>query len=505
MQDVSTIRPATEPDPFDSTPIPLTTTTVHHAFPVAELPTPIAAMVAAVAEATQTDPAMAGTTALTVLAAAAGGRAEIEVRAGWREPLCLYTATVAGPGERKSAVQAEMSRPLLTVEEEMAETGMAVRREAETLHAIAAKDADRLRGAASSAEGHRKDELKAEAISAASFADAIAVPAVPRIMADDITPEAAGSLIADQGGRLAIISAEGGIFDSIAGRYSNAIPSMDLWLKGHSGDPLRVDRKGRESEYVKRPALTLGLMLQPSVLSTLGTNKTFRGRGLLARFLYAAPASKVGHRKAGADPVPATTATAYHQLVVDLVRGLNGWGGDPAILQLSPQAAADAIQIEAATEPSLAGDGDLAALADWGAKYVGAVMRIAGLLHLGSHGHEEAVRTPISRTTVLSAVKIGTYYKIQAVAAFAAMHTDQVTADAVYLLDRLRRHPEATISARDMHYLTRSRFRTRADLEAPLIRLLERGWIAALPEPDPDGRGRRPSPVYAIHPEAQEV
>ena len=44
MQDVTTIRPATEPDPFDATPIPLTTTTVHHAFPVAELPTPIAAM-----------------------------------------------------------------------------------------------------------------------------------------------------------------------------------------------------------------------------------------------------------------------------------------------------------------------------------------------------------------------------------------------------------------------------------------------------------------------------
>jgi hypothetical protein len=36
----------------------------------------------------------------------------------------------------------------------------------------------------------------------------------------DITPEAAASLLAEQGGRLAIISAEGGIFDIIGGRYS---------------------------------------------------------------------------------------------------------------------------------------------------------------------------------------------------------------------------------------------------------------------------------------------
>jgi replicative DNA helicase len=46
-------------------------------------------MVRAVAEATQTDPAMAGTSALSALATCAGGHAEIEIRSGWREPLCL--------------------------------------------------------------------------------------------------------------------------------------------------------------------------------------------------------------------------------------------------------------------------------------------------------------------------------------------------------------------------------------------------------------------------------
>ena len=40
---------------------------------------------------------------------------------------------------------------------------------------------------------------------------------MPRLVADDITPEAAASLLAEQGGRLAVLSAEGGIFTTLAG------------------------------------------------------------------------------------------------------------------------------------------------------------------------------------------------------------------------------------------------------------------------------------------------
>ena len=75
---------------FDDDPIPLTQTVPIPAFPVDSLPEPIADMVCAVAEATQTDPAMAGTSALSAVSACTGGHAEIEIRRGWREPLCLY-------------------------------------------------------------------------------------------------------------------------------------------------------------------------------------------------------------------------------------------------------------------------------------------------------------------------------------------------------------------------------------------------------------------------------
>jgi hypothetical protein len=304
-------------------PVPLTRSVQLPPFAVDSLPEPIADMVRAVSEATQTDPAMPATCALSALSACTGGHAEIEVRSGWREPLCLYTATIAAPGERKSAVQQAMVRPVLDVETQLAEKGAAERLEAETRKQVAAKSADRQRNTAAAADPDKQDAALADAIGAAMFAEAIDVPPIPRLVADDVTPEAAASLLAEQGGRLAVISAEGGIFDIIAGRYSRSIPNMDLWLKGHSGDPLKVDRKGRAPEYIRRPALTLGLMIQPTVLAAIAANREFRGRGFLARILYAYPTSKVGRRKIAPPPADPAVEKRYEATVANLAAGMS--------------------------------------------------------------------------------------------------------------------------------------------------------------------------------------
>ena len=326
------------------------------------------------------------------------------------------------------------------------------------------------------------------------------MPPIPRLLADDITPEAAASLLAEQGGRLAIISAEGGIFDIIAGRYSpKAIPNMDLWLKGHSGDPLRVDRKGRPPEHIPRPALTLGLMIQPSVLGAIAANQQFRGRGFLARILYARPVSKVGHRKTPATPVDPEVEQTYGTTLRELARGMRGWVGDPAVLTLTEAARQEIQRIEAAVEPTLAGDGELATLADWGAKYVGAVARIAGILHLAEHGADKGPREPVSAQTIMAAARIGDYFKAGAINAFAEMGTDQATADAVYLLERIQpSRPGRGVRARSARRRSRARFKTKQDLRPALDRLVDHGYLVPLPAPEPTG-GRPASPRYRVH------
>ena len=78
---------------------------------------------------------------------------------------------------------------------------------------------------------------------------------------------------------------EGGIFDILAGRYSKGVPNLDLWLKGHSVSPLRIDRQDRSRLpiMIDKPHLTVGISPQPDVLASLRDKPGFRGRGLLSQ------------------------------------------------------------------------------------------------------------------------------------------------------------------------------------------------------------------------------
>jgi hypothetical protein len=41
------------------------------------------------------------------------------------------------------------------------------------------------------------------------------------------------------------------VFDQMAGRYNQqAGPNLGVYLKGHAGDLLKVDRRGRPPEYL---------------------------------------------------------------------------------------------------------------------------------------------------------------------------------------------------------------------------------------------------------------
>jgi hypothetical protein len=86
-------------------PTPLKPPRISVAFPTDALPSWARDWVRAEATATQTPEDLAGTCALCVLAACAGGRIEVEARTGWREPTNLYGLPVMPPsrGSRPSS------------------------------------------------------------------------------------------------------------------------------------------------------------------------------------------------------------------------------------------------------------------------------------------------------------------------------------------------------------------------------------------------------------------
>src|SRR5204863_3288609 len=93
-------------------PVPLGAGTRLPGFPVGAFPRWLAAQVGEVARFTQTPCDLGASVALAVLATAAGGRAVVEVRGSWREPVNIFTGAALPSGARKSAVFAELTGPL---------------------------------------------------------------------------------------------------------------------------------------------------------------------------------------------------------------------------------------------------------------------------------------------------------------------------------------------------------------------------------------------------------
>jgi replicative DNA helicase len=293
------------------------------------------------------------------------------------------------------------------------------------------------------------------------------------------------------------------VFDQMAGRYNQAGPNLGVYLKGHAGDLLKVDRRGRPPEYVERPCLTIGLAVQPEVLRGLAGRPGFGGRGLLARFLYSLPESLVGRRQPGAPPVTTAIADRYALELQALAASLAAPTDDqgPALLTLDQAASELLLGFERDLEPRLAADsGDLAHLAGWAAKLAGATCRIAALLHLASHLRDGWAR-PISAATFVGAARLASYLVEHARAVFDLMGADPRIEDARWLLDWINRTNQAQFTRRDAHQAARGRFRKATELEPALTLLQEHGYLQRVDaDPASPRGGRPPSPRFIVNP-----
>jgi replicative DNA helicase len=487
-----------------TSPIPLGDGGGVPAFPVEVLPGWLGEYVAAVATATQTPPDLAGMLALAVLATVAAGAAEVEPRPGWREPLCVFVAVGMDAGARKSAVFSALTRPVAEFERDQAAAALPGITETATLRRIADQAAAHAEAAAGKAPASQQEEARAEAIARAAEASSLVVPPIPRWPVDDATPEALAGLLATYG-RIALLSPEGDVFDQMAGRYNqSAGPNLGVYLKGHAGDLLKVDRRGRPPEYVERPCLTIGLAVQPEVLRGLAGRPGFGGRGLLARFLYSLPPSLVGRRQPGAPPVPAAVADRYALELQALAASLAVPAGDdgPALLTLDQAAGERLLGFERDLEPRLAaGGGDLAHLAGGAAKLAGATCRLAGLLHLAGHLRDGWAR-PINADTFAGAARLADYLVEHARAVFDLMGADPRVDDARWLVDWIARTGQVQFTRRDAHHAApRGRFPKATDLDPALSLLEEHGYLRRV-DADPSGPkgGRPPSPRFLVNP-----
>jgi excisionase family DNA binding protein len=392
-------------------------------FPTASLSSWLRAQVEGVATSVQVPPDLPGMLALAGISLCVARRVVVCPQEGWAEPLNLYTMTVLGSGNRKSAAFAPMLAPFEVREErEKARVGEAIAT-AQSRQRMLEAALHRVETAATRAAGRERTTLESEATGLAKDVRALRVPAEPRLLADDATVEKLGQLLAEQDGRIGIFASEGDVLDLMSGRYSDGMPNIGVYLRGHGGDTHRVDRLNRPAEYVRRPAITIAISVQPEVLAGLKARPTLHGRGLLARFLYALPASLPGRRSIKTSPLPIAVKAEYERRIARLLAiepPLDEEGRPGAHrLTFAPDAAVCFEEFCRRVEGMLGPEGELAHMSDWGGKFAGAVARVIGILHLAACGdNPQPWAMPIPLGVVEDGLAIATYLTADEAAAY---------------------------------------------------------------------------------------
>ena len=479
-----------QPIPFEEVELP--------PFPVDALPDRVRPYVEAVAETTQTPVDMAGTAALAVMASCIQGKYLVQAKADWMEPTNLYALMVAEPSERKSAVTSLMVKPVNLYEMEYNKQHAAALEKNRMQKRILEKRQRSIEDkvAKGKAEESELDDIVAEISRFKELAPM-------QLYVDDITPEKLISVLAEHDGIASVISAEGGIFDQLAGgMYSKAV-NIDVFLKGHAGDSIRIDRIGRNSESVESPALTLLFAVQPNVLSGLMQNNTFRGRGLTARFLYTMPATHVGNRKYRTEPIPKDAEQQYFSLIGNLLdEDSNPTAKCPEIITLSDEADKMLEAFAMELEPKLRTE--YIDFSDWAGKLCGAIVRISGILcraeKNGCYAFLQEPNPPVvDGETMQRAIALGRYYTEHARAAYLLMGADPVVKQCKYVLKAILNAGLAELTKRDIMRLCRG-FKRAEELQPVLDRLCEYGYLAAKPNEQKSGSGRPASQSYLVNP-----
>lgn len=477
-------------------------------FPTGALPEWLANFIRAEAIATQTPEDLCGFLVLAALSASTARKFKVLVRPGYEEPLNLYLVVVLGPAHRKSPVFSHVMKPIQDFEEyKSLEMAPKVREQRALREIKEGQLAAAKRRSSNGVDETGTEAAIAEVIKLTHELSEMPLITLPRLVIDDCTPERLSSFLAEQNERIAVLSAEGGVFEIIGGRYNNNIPNLDVYLKGHSGDDLRVDReKDRENpKFVKSPAITFGLAVQPEVLIGLVSKPGFRGRGLIGRFLFCLPESRMGYRKIA----PPCMLPAVYDLYRINVKSLLDlpWNGaangrmEHHVLHFSP-AALERIDFFAQwLEPQLAPFAALGYIADWAGKLVGTVVRIAGNMHLSTMVDSRSPWVePISAATVENAIRFGEYLIPHAEAAFLKMGADPNIDGAKRILAWLETKSLSTFPKQALWQGTKGFFHNTERLDKALALLEAHNYVRSLKQGARSKPGRKPAPTYEVNP-----
>jgi putative DNA primase/helicase len=466
-------------------------------FPEDILQGPWGDMARAVSASTQTPPAMAIMCALGVMATLLQRRFEVAPYGDdYTEPANIFVGSASPSGTRKTGVMNAFLNPIMKLEKIQYDRYRVLIARANAVRSTAKKRIEALNQQAAKC----KDAGELKAIRDDIEREELDMPEevrAPRLFTGDTTAERLQALLFENSERMAVHSDEPGIFRVMAGAYSGGAQNLDVFLQGHAGSAMRIDRAGRMA-HVDKPALTFNLMIQPGMMSEVAGSKGFRDSGLLARFLWAIPVTNVGKRDVRKHTsIDAEVRARYEAGVMALFEGyLCEPGTVPQVRVLNLDDAALELWLDFSQyiEDNQGDGGEFESIRDWTSKLAGAVARIAALLVLAETGMRAV---SVSFDAMDRAIRLARVLIPHAQAAFSLLGTDAGDADAVAILKWIRAQGADTFTRHEAHKAMQGRFTSVDKLKKAMERLDSMDCVREFTRPN---KSAKPSVCYRVNP-----
>jgi uncharacterized protein DUF3987/CHC2-type zinc finger protein len=461
-------------------------------FPVELLPSPMAAMVAAVAKCHRVPVALPGICALGAASAAIGAGLEVVSGPGRMTRANLFLIGSAESGCGKSETFRVIDAPLVdhqaallemwkekTHPKLQAEIGL-LNREITGYEKKAAKcvdptERDRLLGELEFKVAKR-DDLQRKS-------------SMPCVIAQDVTTERLAVLLRDNREVMFSASADARkVVDNLLGRYSSTKSTDEsFYLAGYSGDYVRVDRQGRDPVILQKPCISLCWLIQPDLMATMLDQQSLSSSGFLPRLLachtHAAPRKIEGDAPAISDSV----RSQWTQLIMDMVSSFHG-AEKPH--RFDPTAEARLLLDEFHNSIVDRRQDDLADVGTFAARYAEQAWRISVVFHAALHG-TDAPRRSLDRETAENAVRLVEWFSDQQldILARGRRQAAQKLEEQVFELLETRQERQNLdyITARDVH---RARIVSSSNAAAALLARMEKNGLLTGQDVRPEHGGK---------------
>jgi hypothetical protein len=473
-------------------------------FPIDALPPVLRDAILAIEAMAQVPLALAAQSILAAASLGAQGFINVETITGQSVPASLFFLSIASSGDRKSTSDKFAILPIKDREEELSGTYEARK----LAYAI---DEAAYRAATNSAKSGLKDREKIrEAL------ERVGRPPVPPIQplltCDEPTGPGMQRLFAEAMPALGLFSDEGATFlGGWAMQEENQASTGGMLSKLWDGSPIkriRADKEGGTSILHNR-RLSVHLMIQPDLAGKLLGNKAVRSQGLLSRVLPVAPKSLKGKRF-WKEPTEAhrvdlrryqahlgkLLATEF-RFMDPITRRL-----DLDLVRLTPEAKARLILFSDHCEGCMGPGGKYEQIADFAAKMAENAVRVAAVVSFFRNG-PELVAKGLSERAINAGVALMEFYASEAARLYGAPSMDDDTANAVALIEWIRKRGYAQVGLR---YLNRSgpvQTRAAGTLKRAVEVLVEHRHLVKIPSGavlDLDGKSKHYTEAYNVVP-----